>query len=161
MPLRSPASSPPSLAAVAARVDERIERLFDAELARKVERSLGIDVALGASRIAAPTFASSALFPDVAKAFVIRDRMLVVLQRPAGPDWAGMKPSELQADQGIQILMRDGQLLAESVAAIDEKPLMEGEEVLAVLWRKLAPPWSEQMAGGAKPLPDLARSGRP
>ena len=34
MPLRSPASSPPSLAAVAARVEARIERLFDAELAR-------------------------------------------------------------------------------------------------------------------------------
>ncbi|HEX7180718.1 MAG TPA: NAD-binding protein [Thermoanaerobaculia bacterium] len=124
-----------------------VVRLFDAELARKVERSLGIDVALGASRIAAPTFASSALFPDVVKAFVIRDRMLVVLQRPAGPDWAGTKPSELQADQGIQILMRDGQLLAESVAVIDEKPLIEREEVLAVLWRKLAPPWSEQTAG--------------
>ncbi|MGH9210641.1 MAG: polyprenyl synthetase family protein [Acidimicrobiales bacterium] len=34
MQIRSPAPAPPSLAAVAARVDERIQRLFDAELAR-------------------------------------------------------------------------------------------------------------------------------
>ena len=36
-------------------------RLFDAEFARKVESSLGIDAALSASRIAAPTFTASAL----------------------------------------------------------------------------------------------------
>lgn len=128
-----------------------VVRLFDAELARKVERSLGIDVAIGASRIAAPTFAASALFADVVKAFVIQDRMLVLLQRPAGPDWAGRTPSELQADQEVQILMRSGRLLTGDAEELDERPLEEGEEVLAALWRKLAPPWSEQRVGGASP----------
>lgn len=137
------------LGLAAKRINPKIRtvvRLFDAGLARKVERSLGIDVALGASRIAAPTFAASALFPDVVKAFVIEDRMLILLQRPAGPDWAGRKPSELRTHQEVQILMRDGHLLTESVAVVDEKPLEEGEEVLALLWRKLASPWSEQAA---------------
>ena len=32
------------------------------------------------------------------------------------------------------------------MAATDEQPLAADEEVLAFLWRKLAPPWSEQMS---------------
>ncbi len=121
-----------------------VVRQFDADFARKVEKALGIDAALGASRIAAPTFAASALFPDVAKAFIVQDRLIVALRRKAGPDWAGRKPSELRAEQGIRILMRGGVLTAASVAVVDEKPLAEDEEVLAALWRTLAPPWSEQ-----------------
>lgn len=42
--------------------------------------------------------------------------------------------------------MRGGDLRTSSVAAVDEKPLAEDEEVLAALGRKLAPPWSEQVA---------------
>ncbi len=104
-----------------------VVRLFDADFARKVESTMGIDAALGASRIAAPTFVASALFPGVVKAFLIQDRLLVLQQRRAGAEWAGRKPSELS---GARILMRD-----------QERPLAAEEEVLAVLWRKLARPW--------------------
>lgn len=123
-----------------------VVRQFDAEFARKVETALGIDAALGASRIAAPTFTASALFSDVAKAFIVQDRLIVALHRRTGPEWAGRKPSELRAEKGIHILMRGGELTTASVAAVDERPLAEDEEVLAALWRKLAPPWSEQTA---------------
>lgn len=105
-----------------------VVRLFDADFARKVESTLGIDAALGASRIAAPTFAASALFPGVVKAFLVKDRLLVLQQRKAGAEWAGRKPSE------VQILLRDG------APATDERPLAAEEEVLAVLWRKLERP---------------------
>jgi Trk K+ transport system NAD-binding subunit len=104
-----------------------VVRLFDADFARKVESTLGIDVALGASSIAAPTFVSSALFPGVVKAFLVQDRLLVLQKRKAGAEWAGRKPSELS---GVRILMRD-----------EERPLAAEEEVLTVLWRKLARPW--------------------
>lgn len=108
-----------------------VVRLFDAEFARKIESMLGVDVALGASRIAAPTFAASALFRDVAKAFIVQDRLMVLLRRRAGAEWGGRAPSALRSEQGVAVLMRDG-----------DAPLREDEEVLAALWRKVAPPWS-------------------
>ncbi|HEX4962948.1 MAG TPA: NAD(P)-binding protein [Thermoanaerobaculia bacterium] len=120
-----------------------VVRLFDAEFARKVENALGIDVATGASRIAAPTFAASALHADVAKAVIVQDRMLVLLERKAGAGWAGLKPSQLRTEQGIHVLMRNGDLTTASLAAVDERPLAAEEEVLAVLYRTLAPPWTE------------------
>lgn len=104
-----------------------VVRLFDADFARKVESTLGIDAAMGASSIAAPTFVASALFPGVVKAFLVQDRLLVLQQRKAGLDWAGRKPSELSE---ARILMRD-----------EERPLAAEEEVLVALWRKLARPW--------------------
>lgn len=103
-------------------------RLFDSKFARKVESTLGINAALSASRIAAPTFAASALFAGVVKAFIVQDRLLVLLLRRAGPEWAGRTPAELK-EAGVRILMRS------------ETPLKPDEEVLAVLWRKLEAPW--------------------
>lgn len=123
-----------------------VVRQFDAEFARKVERALGIDAALGASRIAAPTFAASALFPDVAQAFIVQDRLIVALRRPAGPEWAGYRPAELRDEKAVRILMRSGELTPAGLAATDERPLAADEEVLAFLWRQLAPPWSEQIS---------------
>jgi Trk K+ transport system NAD-binding subunit len=104
-----------------------VVRLFDADFARKVESTLGIDVALGASSIAAPTFVAAALFPGVVKAFLLRDRLLVLQQRRAGAEWAGRKPSELP---DVRIVMRG------------DAPLAAEEEVLVVLWRQLARPVS-------------------
>lgn len=102
-----------------------VVRLFDPDFARKVETALGIDAAFSASRIAAPTFAASALYPGVVKAFLVDDRLLVLQQRKAGAEWAGRKPTELQ---GVRILLRD------------DAPLSAEEEVLAVFWRKLERP---------------------
>jgi Trk K+ transport system NAD-binding subunit len=116
-----------------------VVRLFDADFARKVVSTLGIDVALGASSIAAPTFAASALFPGVVKAFLVQDRLLVLQQRKAGTEWAGRRPSELQ------VLVRDGAL------ATDDRPLAAEEEVLAVLSRKLSA--LTAAAGGPSSLP--------
>ncbi len=98
-------------------------RLFDAELARKVENSLGVDAALSSSRIAAPTFAAAALFPAVDKAFIVRDHLFVlstssaaceepgahallkdgslsVLCRPVAPAWAEQPPPQSPPSQG-------------------------------------------------------------
>jgi Trk K+ transport system NAD-binding subunit len=114
-----------------------VVRLFDPEFARKVERSLGVDAALGSSRIAAPTFVAASLFSDVAKAFVVDDRLFVLLGRRAGSEWAGRGPSALRSENGIHVLLRNGKIAIES-------PLAADEEVLAGVWRKLAPAWSEQ-----------------
>jgi Trk K+ transport system NAD-binding subunit len=106
-----------------------VVRLFDADFARKVEQAMEIDAAFGASRIAAPTFAASILFPDVAKAFIVRDRLLVLRLCRLGPGWAGKTPAS------VRILL----------PVADEATLKEGDEVLMVLWRKVDPPWSERL----------------
>lgn len=118
-------------------------RLFDADFARKVETVLGLDAALSASRIAAPTFVASALYPDVAKAFIVRDHLIVLLLRPAGEEWAGWRPARLRTERGVQILIRGGEIVRFSAAAEEEKPLAAGEVVLAAVWRRVAPPWTE------------------
>jgi Trk K+ transport system NAD-binding subunit len=105
-----------------------VVRLFDAEFARKVEHVLGIDAALSSSRIAAPTFVAAALFSDVAKAFIVGDRLFVLTARKAGA---------LPVEEGAQILVRNGRL------GPSETPLGADEEILAGLWRKLGPAWSE------------------
>ena len=116
-------------------------RLFDAVFARKVETALQIDAALSASRIAAPTFVASALFPDVAKAVIVKDRLFVLIERQAG-NWAGRTPAELRAAEGIRLLRRNGALSI----AVEETPLEADEKILAVLSRTLAPAWSEASA---------------
>jgi Trk K+ transport system NAD-binding subunit len=135
-----------SIALAAKRVNPEVRtavRLFDAVFARKVESALGIDAALSASRIAAPTFVASALYPDVAKAVIVKDRLFVVLERKAG-EWAGRTPAELRAE-GVRLLRRGGHPATDGSAA-GERPLVAEEEILAVLCRSLSPSWSEAPA---------------
>lgn len=91
-----------------------VVRLFDAELARKVESSLGIDAALSSSRIAAPTFAAAALFPAVDKAFIVRDHLFVLSTSSTASEEQGEAHTRL------------------------------GDGTLSILWRKVAPAWAEQ-----------------
>jgi Trk K+ transport system NAD-binding subunit len=118
-----------------------VVRLFDPDFAGKVESTLGIDAAFGASRIAAPTFTAAALFPDVVKAFLVQDRLFVLRLRKAGVEWAGCKPSTLREEQGIHILLRNRELDTAGVTGARERPLSADEEILAALWRPLAPAW--------------------
>lgn len=127
-----------------------VVRLFDAEFARKVENALGIDAALGASRIAAPTFVAAALFSDVVKAFVIRDRLFILKLRKADTEWAGRKPSALRAEHGIHVLLRNGRMVSAGRAEA-EVPLTAEEEILVARCRQLAPAWTEQQAAQTPP----------
>ena len=77
-----------------------VVRMFDAEFARKVEESPLIDVALGASRIAAPKFVASALFPGVLKAFLDGESMCVLL--------SGGRDLEFRPEDRPQVVWQDG-----------------------------------------------------
>lgn len=118
-----------------------VVRLFDPDFAGKVESTLGIDAAFGASRIAAPTFTAAALFPDVVKAFLVQDRLFVLRLRKAGTEWASWKPSALREEQGIHVLLRNRELDTAGVTGARERPLSADDEILAGQWRPLAPAW--------------------
>ena len=64
-------------------------RLFDADFARKVQSSLNVDMALSSSLIAAPSFVSSTLYPDVQAAFTLREQLLTVRRRRVEGSWTG------------------------------------------------------------------------
>ena len=125
-----------------------VVRLFDPDFAGKVESTLGIDAAFGASRIAAPTFVAAALFPDVVKAFLVQDRLFVLRLRKAGAEWEGRKPSDLREEQGVHVLLRNRELATTGVTGARERPLAADEEILAGLWRRLDPAWTRTAETG-------------
>lgn len=57
-----------------------VMRLFDQRLAQKVKATLGIQVSVSTSRLAAPLFASAALDPSVVGTHRVGDTVLVVLE---------------------------------------------------------------------------------
>lgn len=78
-------------------------RLFDSAFATKVQSVLSIDAAMSASRISAPVFVSAALHHQSITAFVLRGRLISILQGDAG---AGTWTLSLQPDGRI---VRDGE----------------------------------------------------
>jgi Trk K+ transport system NAD-binding subunit len=101
----------PDLPLVVRLFDPRVRtvlRMFDADLASKVQAALTVDAALSASRIAAPTFAAAALYPDVRYALVLDDWLLAIRHRVVGTDWAGRTPAQVRAAEDVAVLMRRG-----------------------------------------------------
>ncbi len=102
-----------------------VVRLFDAEFARKVEESPLIDAALGASRIAAPKFVASALFPGVLKAFLDGDTLCVLL--------AGSEDLDLRPEDRPQVVWQGGQ------PAFEGDP--RGRRRIVQIFRPFVSPW--------------------
>lgn len=55
-----------------------VVRMFDPELARKMEQGMGIDAVMSASAIAAPVFAAAALYEDAFAATAVGEDLLVL-----------------------------------------------------------------------------------
>lgn len=116
-----------------------VVRLFDPDFAQKVQTTLGIDAALGAFLIAAPTFVASALYPDVRSGFVVDDRLYIVLERPVGAEWHRLNPAQLRTEQAVNVIARCAAAERHYTIAYDDRPLDRQEKVLAVVWRQLLP----------------------
>ena len=80
-------------------------RLFDQRLAQKVKATLGIEVSVSTSRLAAPLFASAALNPAVVGTHKVGDTTLVVVQLTlaSGAVLRGQRVADL-ADQGLTVV---------------------------------------------------------
>ncbi len=122
-----------------------IVRLFDADFARKVESSLALDGALGASRIAAPTFVAAALEAGVVQAFLLGDELVALIDGPAREEWVGLEAAELERF-GVRLLWRDPGGGASRPAAVDPSPVAEGERLLVARRRTLLREGLREMA---------------
>ena len=114
-----------------------VVRLFDGDFAAKVQSALDIDAAMGAFTIGAPTFAAAVLYPNVLTAFILDDRLYVVLQKTAGQEWHGLSPSGIQQTEGIRVLMTRGASQKRFVPHQDDAALHRDDNVIAVLSRRL------------------------
>jgi len=117
-----------------------VTRLFDAEFARKVQTSLGIDRALSASAVAAPTFAAAALHEDVLRAFLDDDQLFALVLRACPDAWSGLSPKEIAARFGLLPLLhrRDGK---ERYSPCDPRqPIEAGARIVAVVCHPLVAP---------------------
>ena len=113
-------------------------RLFDADFAHKVQSTLGIEAAMSASKLAAPTFAAAALYPGVHGALVVDDDLFVVRTQVAGDEWAGLRPAEIRHRDGTLVLLRRTGPDKPFQPAGDEA-LAGDEEVLCVARHLLGP----------------------
>lgn len=87
-----------------------ILRLFDQRLAQKVRHTMGIQVSLSTSMVAAPLFASAALDTHVVGTHRVGDRLLLLVELAVGPRLAGKTPAKVLEAHGVQVVAvrRDG-----------------------------------------------------
>jgi Trk K+ transport system NAD-binding subunit len=112
-----------------------IARLFDPAFASKVEGVLPIDLAVSASRVAAPSFVASALFPHVLGAFV-RDGQFAVVTEEEGPaTWGGRSVTDIMEADRVQVTLRSAG--AEYVPLGREEKLRAGGRYVLVRRREL------------------------
>lgn len=87
-------------------------RLFDAELAERMGRALGIRMALSASAIAAPAFATAALHEGVTHSFFLEGELLnlseVVVLPGGGLEGRSVKEVEEMLDLSVVFHQRGG-----------------------------------------------------
>jgi Trk K+ transport system NAD-binding subunit len=107
-------------------------RLFDPDLARKVEAGGLVDLALSASLLAAPTFVAAALYEGVQAAFTDDAALCVLALRrvPADGDAAAVGA---RLGGRVVLVERDGAM------ALPAEALRTGEQVLLALRRPLPP----------------------
>ncbi len=87
-----------------------VMRMFDAELARKVERGFGIHTVFSTSALAAPAFAAAATQADISHAFYVGDTLLNVSQVTvqAGSRLVGKTLAQLERELDLSVIMHRG-----------------------------------------------------
>jgi len=82
-------------------------RMFDADLARKVERGFGIHTAFSTSGLAAPAFAAAATRADIEYSFFVNGRLLHVVQVNVGEEspLKGKSIENIERDNHLTIVM--------------------------------------------------------
>jgi Trk K+ transport system NAD-binding subunit len=109
-----------------------VARVFDASLAAKMQRSLGIDAVISVTEASAPTFVGTALDAGVVRGLIVHDRLLLIMERTInGRD-------DLQRFKSLQetpLLLKRGvaafQPVVSGVAAV------AGDHVLTARWINL------------------------
>jgi Trk K+ transport system NAD-binding subunit len=92
-----------------------VMRMFDADLARRVERGFGIHTAFSTSALAAPIFAAAAMRFNVKHSFYVGDRLMNLSEveiRP-GSTLAGMSIGDLESRVQLSVVCYNSDICSE------------------------------------------------
>jgi len=83
-----------------------VMRMFDADLARRVEKGFGIHTAYSTSALAAPIFASAAMKMDVKHSFYVEDSLLLISEVIVEADTSlvGLHVGELEESYDLSVI---------------------------------------------------------
>lgn len=83
-----------------------VMRMFDPDLARRVESGFGIHTAFSTSALAAPIFASAAMKLDVKHSFYVEDKLLVISEVivTGGSPLSGMQVNSLEEQNDLSVI---------------------------------------------------------
>jgi voltage-gated potassium channel len=110
-----------------------VMRMFDADLAERVEKGFGIQTAFSTSALAAPIFAAAAMRVDVKHSFYVGDTLLnlsEVIIEP-GSRLTGWSLEKLEADLDLSVVCFWGQELTD-LHPDPDLPLSAGDKVLVI-----------------------------
>ena len=81
-------------------------RMFEADLAARVEKGFGIHTAFSTSALAAPVFASAAMKLDVKHSFYVGETLMVIseLEMASGSSLIGMSVNELEEGYDLSVV---------------------------------------------------------
>lgn len=111
-------------------------RVFNSELAEKVQRGLALESVLSVAAAAAPTFVAAALYPQTLHGFVLDDWLLTVFHRVAGTADDDSPPAAADQNQAVLLVRPAGANRYEAAAA--GRAPRPGDEILGVRWFRLA-----------------------
>jgi len=88
-----------------------VMRMFDADLARRIERGFGIHTAFSTTALAAPIFAAAAMRLDIKHSFYLGDQLLNLSELVVEPDsqLTGWSLKELEAKLDLSTVCYQGQ----------------------------------------------------
>jgi Trk K+ transport system NAD-binding subunit len=109
-------------------------RLFDAELAEKMQRGLGIDAVLSVSAAAAPTFVGALFCPEILQGLLLPSCLIAVFQRRIEPGRDGIECREcsLGKNESALFVKRAGSGTFAALASQDT--LHQGDEIIGTRW---------------------------
>jgi Trk K+ transport system NAD-binding subunit len=110
-----------------------VMRLFDPDLARRVEKGFGIHTAFSTSALAAPIFATAAMRINVKYSFYVGDTLLSISQVVVQPgsQLIGWTVERLEADLDLSVVCFQGKDITDMHPAADQC-LDAGDEILVL-----------------------------
>ena len=115
-----------------------VVRMFDSQLAEKIQAGLPIDAVLSVSGAAVPTFVGAAFCPDILEGLLVRDWLVLIYAQTISPDspLVGAEAGRLGARQSALLLKRAGG--NEFVEAPLDYRLAPGDALIGAHWRSCA-----------------------
>lgn len=109
-----------------------VVRIFDPELAGKVERGMSIDAVVSASAVVAPVFVGAALHPDAFAATALDDELLVLREVALPAEAAGRLIVDLASEAGGKAILYASPGGSFAPLAGDERAAAGGRMVVSV-----------------------------